>query len=402
MTKVLIIIRALTHGGAEKSLVSFLNTLNETYCCNNEIKIDLLLTQRGYFFDDQVPNFVNIIECPTDYSAYCNSLRSLLDGKSMTAGVLIRKLYSAIVKKVLGKHSNLSLGELQWKYVGKTLKEFSDEYDVAMAYFHDASAYYLIDKVKAKKKIIWIHNEYEKLGYTDSFERKYYSRADKIITISNRCVDSFIKHFPELSDKVELIENISSRILIWNMAGIQIPEEYKADCVNILSVGRLCDQKGYDLGIEAFSRLRNIDYPYHWYIMGTGEKEKELKEQIIHLGLQDRISLIGLRANPYPYIKNCSFFFQPSRYEGKSIALDEAMILECPILVTAYDTATDSITDGINGKICAMDPESIASGLAELIENRQLRECYTAQLHIEKHGNEKEIEKYYKLMRRMN
>src|SRR5699024_9545937 len=144
--------------------------------------------------------------------------------------------------------------------------------------------------VKAKKKIIWIHNEYEKLGYTDDFEREYYSRADKIVTISDRCVSSFVKHFPELQDKVEMIENISSRALINKMAGNRMPEEFMADTVNILSVGRLCDQKGYDIGIEAFYKMKDVDASYHWYIMGTGEKEKELTELINQYGLQNRIS----------------------------------------------------------------------------------------------------------------
>lgn len=399
MKRVLIIIRALTHGGAEKSLVSFLNTVDKDYLRQNEISIDLLLTQRKQFFEHQLPDYVNIVDCPSDYAAYCNPLRSLIDEKQVSLSNFFRKVYSAIIKKTLGKNSNLSLGELQWKYVGRTLRKFPEEYDVAMAYFHDASAYYLIDKVKAKKKIIWIHNEYEKLGYTDDFEREYYSRTDKIVTISDRCVGSFVKHFPELQDKVEMIENISSRALINKMAGNRMPEEFMEDTVNILSVGRLCDQKGYDIGIEAFHKMKDVGVLYHWYIMGTGEKEKELTELINEYGLQNKITLLGLRTNPYPYIKKCDIFFQPSRYEGKSIALDEAMILERPVVVTAYDTATDSITNGLNGRICGMSSEEVAEGLAELIANIRLREKYTKQLRIERHGNESEIEKYYELMR---
>lgn len=399
MKRVLIIIRALTHGGAEKSLVSFLNTIDEDFLRNNEISIDLLLTQRKQFFEHQLPDYVNIIDCPSDYAAYCNPLSSLMDRKRVLLNNFSRKVYSVIVKRMLGKTSNLSLGELQWKYVGRTLGVFPEEYDVAMAYFHDASAYYLIDKVKAKRKIIWIHNEYEKLGYTDDFEREYYSRADKIVTISNRCVSSFVKHFPELNDRVEMIENISSRAFINKMAGDLMPDEFMADTINILSVGRLCDQKGYDIGIEAFHRIKDINVPYHWYIMGTGEKEKELTELINRYNLQNKITLLGLRVNPYPYIKYCNIFFQPSRYEGKSIALDEAMILERPIVITAYDTAADSITNGLNGRICGMSCEEVAEGVKELIIDAQLRERLSTQLRIENHGNEKEIEKYYELMK---
>lgn len=399
MKKVLIIIRALTHGGAEKSLVSFLNTIDEQVLCDNEITVDLLLTQRKQFFDHQLPDYVNVIDCPFDYAVYSNSLKSLLDENKISLGCFLRKIYSVLIKKTVGKYTDLALGEIQWKYVGRTLKGFSDEYDVAMAYFHDASTYYLIDKVKAKKKIIWIHNEYEKLGYNDDFEREYYSRADKIVTVSDRCVDSFSKHFPELRNRVEMIENISSRVLINKMAGDQMPKEFKEGTVNILSVGRLCEQKGYDIGIEAFRQIQNLEISYHWYIMGAGEKKTELEALISKYGLKDRITFLGLRTNPYPYIKYCDIFFQPSRYEGKSIALDEAMILERPIIVTAYDTAKDSIEDGLNGKICGMSSGEVAEGLSELIANVQMREKYALQLHMENHGNEGEIEKYYELMR---
>lgn len=399
MKKVLIIIRALAHGGAEKSLVSFLNAVDREVLRDNEITVDLLLTQRKQFFEHQIPDYVNVVNCPFDYAAYCNSLKSLMNENNLSLGCFLRKVYSCFVKKIFGKYSELAPGEIQWKYVGKTLKKFPDEYDVAMAYFHDASTYYLIDKIKAKKKIIWIHNEYEKLGYNDDFERKYYSCADKIVTISDRCVESFIKHFPELRSKVEMIENISSRELINKMAGNQIPEEFTEKTINILSVGRLCEQKGYDIGIEAFYQIQNVEVPYHWYIMGAGEKENELKALISRYGLQNRITLLGLRSNPYPYIKYCTIFFQPSRYEGRSIALDEAMILERPIIVTAYDTAMNSIKDGMNGRICGMSSREVAEGLLELITNAQLREKYVAQLHIENHGNESEIEKYYELMR---
>lgn len=396
MKKVLIIIRALTHGGAEKSLVSFLNTIDEQYLKENEIEIDLLMTRRDSFFSHQIPTYINVIECPSDYATFCNPIGELKN-KAMMLYSLPRKIYSGVVKKTLGRKSKLTSGELQWKYVGKTLSRLPGKYDVAMAYFHDASTYYLMDKVTAKKKIIWIHNEYEKLGFTDAFERTMYERADKIVTISDRCVESFKLHFPDLSDKIEMIENISSSVIINGLSEEYEVPEYQEGQVNILSVGRLCHQKGYDLGLKAFHMLET-KVKYHWFIMGAGEQEAELRNMILEFGLEDKVSLIGLRSNPYPYIGKCDIFFQPSRYEGKSIALDEAMILNRPIAANSYDTVTDSITDDVNGVLCGMEPEKIVDKLKRLIEDGDLRKSFSDQLKRERHGNEAEIRKYYELM----
>lgn len=399
MKKILLLIRTLEYGGAERSLVSFLNTIDRRYLQENDIQLDLLLTLRGGFFENQIPDFVNLIHCPEDYAAYCNPISILFKRKckSLVLSGLPRKIYSVIVKKMV-RGSGLAAGELQWKYVGKTLKKLPQRYDVAMAYFHDASAYYLMDKVDADKKIIWIHNQYDKLGFNDNFEKEMYSRADKLVTISDRCVESLIKHFPELKDKVEMVENISSSVIIHRMAKEHPTPEYIDDQINILSVGRLCDQKGYDIGLKALSMLNNTKTKYHWYIMGAGEKESELRLMIDQLGLKDKVSLIGLRSNPYPYIGNCDVFFQPSRYEGKSIALDEAMILHRPIVATAYDTVTDSITNGVNGIICGFDPAEIAKELQVIIDDNHLRDRLICHLHSEKHGNEEEIDKYYSLI----
>lgn len=399
MRKVLIVIRELSYGGAEKSLISFLKTLDEEYLEKNNIKIDLLLTNRGGFFNSHIPKYINVIDCPTDFETYCNPIKNVIENKNLNIKSLFRKIQSVVVKKMLLKKSGLSAGELQWKYVGKYLKRLEQHYDVAIAYFHDASAYYVIDKVDANRKIIWIHNEYEKLGFTDVFEREFYEKADRVITISDRCVNSFLRHFPDMEYKVTMIENITSKLIVTQMSKQFNPKEYIDDnTVKILSIGRLSHQKGYDLGIEAMKILKETYDNFHWYIIGAGELEEELKLHVENADLSNHITFLGLRENPYPYIAGCDIFFQPSRFEGKSIALDEAIILCKPIVVTNYDTVYDSITNGENGIICNMVSEDIAGGLLHLVENEKLREKLKIHLSMGNQGNEEEISKYLELL----
>lgn len=319
MKKVLILIYSLGAGGAEKSLVNFLNSLEEKWLRDNDVLIDLMLINEEGLFLEQVPKYVNIVKCPKDYQIYSNPIGKSIRNGQMTMSGLYNKL-NWFAKKAIYKKQNLSVGELQWKYYGSKLKSYSTEYDVAIAYFHSAQTYYIMNKVTAKKKVVWIHNEYEKLGFNDSFERDFYSRADKIATISDRCVESFVKHMPEYTEKVVMVENLSSEIGVRKMAGNKKPEEFlNVTSPIILTVGRVMEQKGYDFGLKALNILNKKGIKFHWYIIGArvdGEYLELIDRMIEEYGLKEKVTFLGLKTNPYPYVKNCDVFFQPSRYEG--------------------------------------------------------------------------------------
>lgn len=399
--KILFVIRNLGAGGAEKSLVSFFNLLNENYLKQNDIQIDLLMTSNDDFFCDQIPGYINVIKCPKPYAAYCNDFKHALEHNNLTVTTLIRKIYSFLIKKIFLRKSNISAGELQWKYVGKTIPKMHEKYDIAAAYCHDASAYYVIDKVEANKKIIWIHNDYEKLGFSDIFERKMYSKANLLVTISDKCADSLVKHFPEMKSKIKVIENISSAKLIHKMSEVSYPDIYrkmKKDTIKFISVGRLMYQKGYDIGIEAFKNVLKKQNNFHWFIVGAGELEESLKEQVAEANLNDYVTFLGLQKNPYMYVYNADIFFQPSRFEGKSIALDEAMVLGKPILATKYNTVEDSVENGKNGILCEFDFNAIADSIIELMNNSDLRNLLAANQKINYNGNVEELNKYLEIL----
>jgi glycosyltransferase involved in cell wall biosynthesis len=128
-----------------------------------------------------------------------------------------------------------------------------------------------------------------------------------------------------------------------------------------------------------------------WYVIGEGELLKELKKNIIEKGLEKRFILLGTRSNPYPYIKNADIFVMTSRYEGKSIALDEAKILCKPIVSTKYPSVSDNIEDGINGILVEQNATSIAEGLYKLSTDKDLREKLSKQLSQKNTSNEETV-----------
>ena len=163
--------------------------------------------------------------------------------------------------------------------------------------------------------------------------------------------------------------------------------------MNLLSVGRLGEQKGFDLAIKSAKVLKDRGVNFIWIILGEGPDRKKLQEQIDADDLNNNVKMIGIRSNPYVYIKKCDIFVQTSRFEGKSIVLDEAKIFCKPIVVTNYPTVGDSIVDGQNGLIVEMDECSIADGIQRLLENTTLAESFVSELR-KAEGNEKELNRY--------
>ncbi len=396
MKKVLVVMSTLGMGGAEKSLISFLNMVEKDFLDDNKISIDFLTADSGSLLIQEIPSYINILKCPLRYKIWSLPINDAYKYCRKTSVFFWKSIYKLNCKMSKCKATQ---NEVYWIANRKFIPRISNHYDVCIAYMNGGTTYFAIDKVKAKKKYVWVHNEYEKLNYTDEFQRDYFEQADGIITISERCVDSIINRFPEFSSKVKMIENISSSNIILKKADAYLPKEYEAiDDTIIVSVGRLVEQKGFDIGIDAVKLLINRGDKVKWYIVGEGSDRASLQKKIDVAGFEDTIYLLGIRENPYPYIKNADIFFQPSRFEGKSITLDEAKLLNKAIVVSNYSTVYDSIRDGENGSIANLDPEDLAKKIHQLIENPELKNKYQLNLASSEHGNEKEIYKYQEML----
>ena len=258
--------------------------------------------------------------------------------------------------------------------------------------------FYVGDKVKAKKKIYWVHNDYLLDKHPKKYDYEYFKKSSAIITVSQTCLDILKKVFPEFKEKIFYLENITSDKIVKRRALEFYPQEYKENNkIKFLTVGRLTYQKGLDIGIEAAKILKEQGVKFNWFILGVGEEKTKLLELIKKYELENEIILLGLKKNPYPYIKNCDIFLQTSRYEGKSVVLDEAKILAKPVVVTNYSTVKDQIINDKEGYIVNLDSTSIAKGIREVMEDKNLYNKIENYLKNNNYGNEKEINKYIKI-----
>lgn len=390
---ILFIIPSLGAGGGEKSLINLLTVIDyEKY------NVDLFLLNKDGLFMEFLPKEVRVLEISNDVKIFKehmskSTIKFLLKGKFKLAYSRLMFTLKNRIEKNPGKAEQSS-----WKYFKNAIGIIDKKYDVAIGYLEKTSNYICVDCVQANKKIGWVHNDYRKLNLDKEFDNKYFNELDYLETVSEECENVLKQEFPEFKSKIKLMFNIVSKQMVEKLAEEPIDNgELNKNKINILSIGRLHKQKGFDIAIEACRLLVHEGYNICWSIIGEGEERHNLEKLINKYGLENSFRLLGLKSNPYKYLKACDIYAQPSRYEGKSVAIDEAMILNKPILVTNFSTVYDQINNGHTGIIVELKVDEISKGI-KLLLNKNVRDRLINTLEYFDKGNESEILKLYEII----
>lgn len=396
MNKVLIVSFDMEVGGVERSLINMLE--NFDYDNNN---IDLMLYRHQGDFMKLLPKKQNLLPEVDEYTSFRKSISQLFkEGKVKLAMARLKAKFKA--NKVASTNNILDSGyiqmQLMWKYSIKYLPSLDNEYDVAISYLWPH--YFVAEKVRAKKKIAWIHTDYSTIDTDIEEDLRIWNEFDYIIAVSEQCKNSFIKKYPTLSKNIKVIENITAVDFIRNMANEEINEKYNSEYLNIVSVARLSHAKGIDNAVRALKILHDKGLTnIKWYVVGYGGDEEMIKGLIKENKLEDSFILLGKKINPYPYIKSCDLYVQPSRYEGKAVTVTEAQILNKPVLITNYPTAKSQVKNNRDGCICELSVEGIANGIEKIYKDKELRKKLSENCRNTDYSNSYELEKLYKLIR---
>ena len=400
--KLLFIGIGMYNGGTEKSFLSFLHRLDF-----DRFDVDLLLARREGLFMDQIPQRVHVVEMDSLGELF------LLSGKN--AAELIWKCFRRynpvalfgvvpyFVKLILAPKKRTETATRLWVHLMKQMEApseiFAKYYDAAAAYWGERTMFYMIDKINARRKIAWMHFEYDSARYDDATYRHYFSKCDAVVNVSNTVNRAMLTKFPELASKCLVIENINEPAAIREMSlyGETYPD-YNYRGARILSAVRLTAQKGPDLAIRAMAMLRKAGYEARWYFLGGGEMLDELKVLSVDEGVADIVRFLPPTPNPYPFMRDCTIYVQPSRYEGKPVVVEEAKILACPIVATDYQSAAEQLADGRYGLICQPTAESIFEAVKQMLDDPDLRDAFTQTLAKTDFSNAREIEKFYGLI----
>ena len=387
--KILFMVSSMNIGGVEKSLLSLLAVIpKEKY----EITI-LTLDKKGGFLE-YIPNNVKLIEA--EWFKYIKPI--IMDSPQNIIKRYIKnyeflKILSFIYSYFKTKKTNDRY--IYYKHVLKSIPECKEKYDVAIAYAGPTEIIdaYISHKVKAEKKIAWVHFDISKHKINKKLYNNLYERFNKIFAVSNECKKKLDEIIPAVRNKSEVLFNIVSEDLINEMSEsyVDFDDNYKG--IKIITVGRLSKEKGQDLAIKALSKLKKDRYDVKWYCIGDGNSRREFERLIKEYNLEGDFLLLGATSNPYPYIKSADIYVQTSRHEGYCLTLAEAKALNKPIITTNFIGAYEQIKDNENGIIVDCNENDLADAIKKLIGEKEICSRFSNKLREEKIDTTNEINK---------
>ncbi|OIK09362.1 glycosyl transferase [Bacillus sp. MUM 116] len=379
MKKVLFMLSSMNIGGVEKSLLSLLSEMPKK---EYDVTI-LLLENKGGFLND-LPKWVKIEEAtwykkvkPIIMQPPKQTIKSYIKDKEFMKS--IKFVFSYFISKYFNNRY------LYYKSVGKDIPINSDTYDIAIAYQGptDIIDFYIANKVRAQKKISWVHFDISKHMVNTRLYQRLYRKFNKIYVVSNEARNRLIEQIPTAAKKAEVFKNIIPAKLIMELSKRPIKFDDQFNGHKIVTVGRLSKEKGQDLAIKALAKLKIEGYEVRWYCIGEGNSRKEYESLIKEYNLQNDFILLGSTANPYPYIAKADIYVQTSRHEGYCLTLAEAKCLGKPIITTNFIGAYEQLIDGYNGFIVKCEEEELYKKLKYLIENPVQRNKFVENLTVQ-------------------
>ena len=355
---ILFVIDSLNCGGAEKSMLSLLPLLNR-----EKYAISLWILHRGGILESLIPEGIHILGEPK-LSSF-NSLK-------LKVAYIVHSIYIRILRCL---HIHQHGAESLWKTTGWARKGLNQTFDVAIAYQQGFPTYLVATKIKAKKKLAWVNADIFNVGYNIPFNIPFYEKYDHIVPVSNRLQEKMQKELPQFTGKYLCVYDILNPELIRKMSLESVADITKEEERTILvTVARMAPPKGYDIAVNAAHCLKEKGIHFIWYFIGDGSEKHKILEMIKDYHLQNQVRLLGLKTNPYPYMRLCDIYVQPSIFEGFGMTISEAKILGKPVVSTNFKVVYDQITQEKNGLISEMNGTSLGNQIIRLITDNVLKQ----------------------------
>lgn len=344
MKKVLFLIHDLGQGGAEKVLVNLVNNMDHS-------KFDI--TVMTLFDCGENRRFLN---ASIKYKPWC---KYMFPGNSH-----LMKLFSPrILHKLIIK----------------------EKYDIEVAYLEGPCARIVSGCPNQTTKLIsWIHIEQHTAKKAAASFRsikeatKYYNKFNKIVCVSKTVKNDFQKIL-HINVPIEVLYNTNDSEKIINNAKEIVKEiSFSKDKINLIGVGKLLKNKGFDRILKITNMLVSEGYPIHTYILGEGPERKFLENYINNNNLKNCVTLLGYQLNPYKYISKCDLFVCASFAEGFSTAATEALIIGIPVCTVNVAGMNEML--GYNneyGIVTSNNETALYKAIKSMLDNRELFRYYT-------------------------
>ena len=353
--------------------MSLLGQLESLDYSKNEVDL-FVFSHRGELMD-RIPPEVKLLPEIREYAQIERPIKDVIKDGFFRIAFARLKAKRRFAKYV--KANDPKDGTAIYSYISNSLAPIlpqinpEKEYDVAVSFLmpHD----YVLGKVKAKKKIAWIHTDYSRIDVNSEIELPVWSAFDEIVSISPAVTRNFLKVFPSLEGKIVERQNMVPTRYVRSKADDISQEDVEREMpkvsgrFNLLSVGRFCHAKNYDNVPDICRRIRSKGMDAYWYLIGFGETEGLIRERIVEAGMEENVKILGKKENPYPFMKACDIYVQPSRYEGSPMTVLEAEALGKNVVITDFPTAGSIVDRSPLCHLVPLDNEGCASGIAALL-----------------------------------
>lgn len=362
MKKIIIVNNNLKVGGVQKSLYNLLWSVSDRY------DITLYLFSKSGEYIDQLPPAVKVETC-TSLFRYLGF--SQAECKNNLRGRLTRGVLAALCK-LFGR-------PFVMRFIELSQKPLQEEYDVAISYlqngkirsFYGGVNEFVLKKVSAKKKIAFLHCDYENSGANNEKNNRLYYEFDMIAACSDGCRNTFLHVMPELKEKCVTVRNFHRYSDIQNQSAVN-PKSYTEGNIQVVMVGRLAHEKAIERGIQAISYVNQVGISTDLNIIGDGPMMNRLLDAANACNIKNHVHFYGEQKNPYRYMLNADLLLITSYHEAAPMIIDEAYCLGLPVLSVSTTSSAEMILDRGCGWVCANSQSAINRTLEEILRNSSL------------------------------
>lgn len=352
-TRLLFCLADFKQGGIPRCLQSLLMNLD-----NQKFDIDLICLYQKGPYKNAMPN------CHVFKEDYILS-QLMVHTKKISSKKFISYLpaiFLKLLRSILIKTTKKDLIEIRLNAIAKKLHDKT--YHTAIAYAEGYPAH-VIHQINSKKKILWIHNNYDWVHLTPYIESiTNFSKFHAICCVSNTSKEAFDRAYPQYSHKSLYIYNIINYPFIKEQANIPVNDtSFNKNAFTIVSIGRVCMEKQFDVIPAIAAELRNAGHCFSWYIIGGGPNDavQRVKNEILKYDIGNWVILLGERENPYQYLQQADLFVLTSHYESYPTVINEARVLGIPIVSINIPAAIEMLSNN-EGILTSLEEMSNAIG----------------------------------------
>lgn len=359
MKKILIVNNNMNIGGIQKALLNLLNEVGEFY------DITLLLFCKTGGFMAQIPENIKVIEG----NVFLKIMgMSHAEAKERGFFVFLLRSVFTVLTRIFKIKFTFGILSRMYKLDGKFDCAISYMQNSFETYFYGGCAEFVLNGVKCKNKICFVHCDFLNYGGNTKYNRDTLQKFDKIAVVSKSVGKRLLAAATGLENKVFTVHNCVNYSEIERLK-CEYEPNIKSDTISFFTASRISGEKGILRMFPIFERIHKKGINFMWYIAGDGAQRDEAKALSERCGIAENVVFLGILTNPYPYFYKSDIILVPSYNEAAPMVFNEAQAAGTFIFTTDTASAKEMVEDKGIGFVCENSDAEIEKNLFYVIKN---------------------------------